>query len=267
MTVPTLFGDELLTRNIGQQQVITIGRPESIDKGIGYNRWWFQGYHPVHFPENLISSREKSEKIMQKSDFWWNRAHLKNTGDKRCWGWWKPTLRHHSPRLTIRSSDAAAVSSFCPSILRTKWGYTSSDIYPIVLPSYHQKNKDSDRLNSMLLITYRMPNITRGPKRAMTLTQTFLLFTPNHTVLDQSLYFLAFPLYLIVDSSRCWFVVIQNWRILLQNGNLLGELLSWIEESFFPCQLTWSSAQFSSFATILGYFPWSSLPWFHCALW
>ena len=53
----------------------------------------------------------------------------------------------------------------------------------------------------MLLISYRLPNITRGPKRAMKLTKTFLSFNPNHLVLGQSLCILAFPLNPNVDSS------------------------------------------------------------------
>ena len=73
----------------------------------------------------------------------------------------------------------------------------------------------------MLLITYRTSNTARGPNRAITSKETFLLFNPSHIVLDQSLYLLAFPLYTNVDSGRCWFFVDQNWRILPQNGNLL----------------------------------------------
>jgi hypothetical protein len=41
-----------------------------------------------------------------------------------------------------------------------------------------------------------------------------------------------------VDSGRCSFVVVQNWRIRPRNGNLLEEWSNRTEESFFLCQLT-----------------------------
>ena len=63
-----------------------------------------------------------------------------------------------------------------------------------------EKTKTEFRLNSMLLITYRMSNITRGPKPAMTLTRTFLPFNPNHLVLDQFL------------SFSCFSFVLERWR-------------------------------------------------------
>lgn len=45
----------------------------------------------------------------------------------------------------------------------------SSGIHPTALPDHHQKKTKTDfRSNSMLLITYCMPNITRRPKQAMT---------------------------------------------------------------------------------------------------
>jgi hypothetical protein len=66
-----------------------------------------------------------------------------------------------------------------------------------------KKTKTDFGQKSVLLMTYRMSNITRGPKRAMALTQIFLPFIPNQLVLDQSLSFLAFPLYWNVDSARC----------------------------------------------------------------
>ena len=88
--------------------------------------------------------------------------------------------------------------------LRFKW-YLSNCI---AFLSSKKTNTDF-WLNSMLPITYRMPNITRGPERAMLLTQTFLPFNPNQLVLDQSLpflvkfvQFLAFPLYSNFDSGR-----------------------------------------------------------------
>ena len=137
--------------------------------------------------------------------------------------------------------------------------------------------KTGFRLNSMLLTTYRMPNIRRGPKRAVTLTQTFLPFNPNHLVLDQSLSFLAFHLYSNVDSGRCWFVIVQNWRMPPQNGDLLEGLKSRTEESFFPCQLTCLSALFSASVQTQRCLVCSSVhlclsssiaqfPCFHCAL-
>ena len=46
-----------------------------------------------------------------------------------------------------------------------------------------------------------------------------------------------------------------------------SDLRSWTGKSFFPWQLNWSSAQLSLFTLTLEYFPWSSLPWFHCAFW
>ena len=69
---------------------------------------------------------------------------------------------------------------------------------------------------------------------------------------------LAFPLFANVDSDRGWFVV-QNWRIPPQNGNLLEELSSWTEESFFPCKMTWLALQWWSPAQTLGYFVWWSI--------
>ena len=85
VAIPTLFDDELLTKNIGQQQAIKIDRPEAIDDGIGYNQWWCQGCHSVHFPEKLIGNREKSEKIMQKkANFDSIEFISKDKVDKRC---------------------------------------------------------------------------------------------------------------------------------------------------------------------------------------
>ena len=65
--------------------------------------------------------------------------------------------------------------------------------------------------------------------------------------------FLAFPLHSNVDAARYCFVV-QNRRIPPQNGNLLEELSSWTEKSFFPCRMTWFALQWSSFAETFGYF-------------
>ena len=59
-----------------------------------------------------------------------------------------------------------------------------------------------------------------------------------------------FPRYSDVDSGPCW-IVVQNYRIPPQNGNLVEELTSWTEEPLFPYQLTWLSAQFSAFAASL----------------
>ena len=57
-----------------------------------------------------------------------------------------------------------------------------------------------------------------------------MLWLPvNVSSLNLSL-FLAFPLHSNVDTARDCFVV-QNWRVLPQNGKLLEELSSWIEES------------------------------------
>ena len=71
--------------------------------------------------------------------------------------------------------------------------------------------------------------------------------------------FLAFPLHLNVDSSRCWFVVVQNWRIPPQNGNPLEELSSGTEGSFVPYKMTWFALQWWSSAQALGYFVCSSV--------
>ena len=46
-----------------------------------------------------------------------------------------------------------------------------------------------------------------------------------------------------------------------------SELKSWTAKSIFPCELNWLNAQFSLFTLNLGYFPLSSLLWFHWALW
>ena len=46
----------------------------------------------------------------------------------------------------------------------------------------------------------------------------------------------------------CSSFVVQNWRIPPQHGNLFEQWSSWIEESFFPCQLTRLSAPFLAFA-------------------
>ena len=94
----------------------------------------------------------------------------------------------------------------------------------------------------MLLITYRMPNITRGPKRAMTLTQTFLPCNPNHLVVDQSLSFLTFPLYSNVDSGRCWFIVVQNWRIVLRlQDDICPSVVIICSDSWMFFLLLWAS--------------------------
>ena len=73
---------------------------------------------------------------------------------------------------------------YCPLIngelnCRTTADKSWMDFFPVI-----KKTKTDFRLNSALLITYRMPNITGGPKRAITLTQTFLPFNPNNLVLD-----------------------------------------------------------------------------------
>ena len=78
----------------------------------------------------------------------------------------------------------------------------------------------------------------------------------NVSSLNLSL-FLGFPLYSNVDSDRFWFVA-QNWRIPPQNDSLLEELSSWIEKSFFPCEMTWFAPQCWSFAQTLGSFVYSS---------
>ena len=59
------------------------------------------------------------------------------------------------------------------------------------------------------------------------------------------------------DLGCSWFVF-QNGRIPPQNGNLLEALSSWIEQSFFPCQMTWFALQWRSLAKTLGYFVSSS---------
>ena len=90
---------------------------------------------------------------------------------------------------------------------------------------------------------------------------TGILWLPvNVSSLNLSL-FLAFHLHSNVDSGRYCFVV-QNWRIPPQNGYLLAELSNWIEESFFPCKMTWFATPFWSFARTLGYFVFSSV--LHC---
>ena len=66
-----------------------------------------------------------------------------------------------------------------------------------------------------------------------------------------------------VDSGPCRFVVVQNWRIPPQNANHLEEVSRWTEQSFFPCQLIWLSAQFSAFAQTRGWFVSSSLSQLH----
>ena len=68
------------------------------------------------------------------------------------------------------------------------------------------------------------------------------------------------------DFSCSWFVV-KNGRIPLQSSNLLLRFEKLKNKSLVPCELNWFSAYFSLFTLTLGYFAWSSLPWFHCALW
>ena len=53
-------------------------------------------------------------------------------------------------------------------------------------------------------------------------------------------------------DGRCCFIV-QKWRIPAQNGNLLEELSSWTEESFFPRKMTWFALPLRSFAQTLRY--------------
>ena len=65
-----------------------------------------------------------------------------------------------------------------------------------------------------------------------------MLWLPVNVSSSNLSLFFAFPLHSNVESGRCWLVV-QNWRIPRQNGNLLEELSSWIEESIFPCKMTW----------------------------
>ena len=71
-----------------------------------------------------------------------------------------------------------------------------------------KNTKTQFRLNSMLLITYRLPNLTRQLKQAWNwksesiLTQIFLSFKPDYIVLNRSLSFRTFPLYSSVDPGR-----------------------------------------------------------------
>ena len=157
MPALTLFGGELLTRSIGQQQVITIDRPGAIDGRIGYDWRWFQGYHPIDFPEKLISIRKKTEKIIQKTTLYSMKfvskipeiSIVEDYGRRHC-----DTIRP-SVRL-ILLLHCRSVLRFCIQTVAILQVISSipkrplSDIYPITLPSYHQKNKDriSTELNA-----------------------------------------------------------------------------------------------------------------------
>ena len=82
----------------------------------------------------------------------------------------------------------------------------------------------------------------------------FLWFAVNF------LWDLSVSLFLCVKVDfGCSHFVVQNWRILPQNGNLVGKMSSWIEESFFPAQMTWIVVQWWSFAQTLGYSVFSSV--------
>ena len=76
---------------------------------------------------------------------------------------------------------------------------------------------------------------------------------PVHVCLWNLSLFFGFPLVSNVDHGRCWCVV-QNWSIIPQNGNLLEEWSSWIEESMSPRKMTWFAFLWWSFAQTLGYF-------------
>ena len=81
----------------------------------------------------------------------------------------------------------------------------------------------------------------------------------NSSSLNLSL-FLAFPSYSNADSGRCWFTVVQYWRIPPQNDHLLEEWSSRREEPFFPCTMAWFALQCWLFAQTLGCFVFSPLP-------
>ena len=81
-----------------------------------------------------------------------------------------------------------------------------------------------------------------------------------------------------VDSDLCSFVVVQNGRIRLQNGNRLEELKSQTEESFFSYKLSCLSSLFSvsvqtrrclvcSSVFLCLSFSVAQFPRFYCALW
>ena len=103
--------------------------------------------------------------------------------------------------------------------LRFDWFYPYRSDDQVTFIQLHclliiKKTKTDSRLNSMLLITYCLPNITRQPKQAMTLTQTFISFNSNHLVLHQSLSFLAFlctrTLTLVVNDSYILSIHLYN---------------------------------------------------------
>ena len=98
-----------------------------------------------------------------------------------------------------------------------------------------KKTKRDFRLNSMLRITYRLPNITRRPKRAMTLTQTFCLSIPtillSTTPFIFSLLLCTRTLTLIVVDSSSFkteefihkmAISLKNCQVKQQNHSLLA---------------------------------------------
>ena len=70
----------------------------------------------------------------------------------------------------------------------------------------------------------------------------------------------------------CSSFVGQNWRISVQNGDLVEDLSSWIDESFSPCKMIWFALNSDRLLRLLDTFsvylciPVSHPP-FHCALW
>ena len=267
---PTLFGGELLRRDIGQQQVITIQRPESIDDGIGldtiggdfgdiiswicHRRWsWIERSvrrlcEKATFDSIKVLSKMKEISVV--GDDW--RRHSGIIRPNRLSARLMLLLHCRSVLwFYLQSRATLQVISFIPK-------RSSSDIYPIVLPSYHQKNKGrlSTELNATDHLLY-----AKHHKRTKTSDDIDTNLSSLHCQPHCSWPIPLFSCFSFVLDR--WFVVVQNRRILPQNGNLLEELLSWIEESFFPCQMTWLSAKFASFAQTRGWFVCSSLPRLH----
>ena len=105
-----------------------------------------------------------------------------------------------------------------------------------------------------------------------------VLILPNFFDLSSTAFEFSLFVCSNAESGRFSFVVTQNWIILPQTGNLLEELKSRTESSFFSYKLTCLSAQFSASVQTPRCLVCSSVhlclsssvaqfPWFHCALW
>ena len=141
------------------------------------------------------------------------------------------------------------------------WGWHGQSTHCATVDDLHHARYHTADSNCISLQDHRQQRILMARSRP-------ILILPDASVALQLTKLTSTSKYL---CSTC------GWSLLLRRSkwtnsspkrhNLLKELSSGTEESSFPCQLTWLSAQFSAFAQTRRWFVCSSLPWFYCAPW